>query len=58
MKNNHDNDELGIYVNTTIPGINLSFNKYVGDLSVPENFKCTNEFLCQVRIKENFYEKK
>ena len=52
MKNNHDQTEFNVYVNTVMPEIKLSHNKTIGDSNVNENLQLTDRLLCEVKLKE------
>lgn len=57
MKNNHDQTESNICVNTVIPEINLSYNKTIGDSNVNGNLQITDRLLCGVKLKERTVKK-
>lgn len=52
MKNNHDQTEYDIYVDTVIPQINLSHNNSIGEPNVNDNLQYTDKLLCEVILKE------
>lgn len=55
--NAHDVSEHGVYVNTVIPHINLSYGNSIGDSNVNDNLKSTEKPLCKVSLKEIGYKK-